>query len=223
MRTKINIHNLIGIIVLSVLLTSCNSSNNVVSSFGKRKYTKGYYFNTVTHKNLKEPILSSHNCSVKTSKINTDENAFYKLARKAISIKITRPENSTIFITKHVKLGELNVALAPKITLDTSNGLHPKTNSNSIQHSVDYGIPGHQNTLDLSNYKADRYATTGFIFGILGFVVFPPLLILGLIFSISGLKSKNHHSLAVAGLVLSIIGLAIIVVVILLLVTMLLP
>ena len=37
--------NLFSFSLIAALLSSCGSSNNVVSSLGKRKYTKGFYVN----------------------------------------------------------------------------------------------------------------------------------------------------------------------------------
>ncbi len=39
------IYRLFTSAVLISIFASCNSSNKVVSSFGKRKYTKGFYLN----------------------------------------------------------------------------------------------------------------------------------------------------------------------------------
>src|ERR1700679_359148 len=33
-------------LIIATIFVSCNSGNKVVSSFGKRKYTKGYFFNS---------------------------------------------------------------------------------------------------------------------------------------------------------------------------------
>src|SRR5712691_2130583 len=52
-------------------------------------------------------------------------------------------------------------------------------------------------------------ALLGFIFSLVGTFVFPFCLIAGLILSINGLRSRSRHGLAVAGLVISIIMIAI--------------
>jgi len=51
-------------------------------------------------------------------------------------------------------------------------------------------------------------ALIGFIFSLVGTFVFPILLIPGLIMSISGLRSRSRHGLALAGLIISIVVLA---------------
>lgn len=51
-------------------------------------------------------------------------------------------------------------------------------------------------------------ALLGFIFSLVGTFAFPVMLIPGLILSINGLKSQSRHGLALAGLIISIIVLA---------------
>lgn len=45
MRTK-NIIKILSIVAVAAIFASCETTNQFASSFGKRKYMKGYYFNT---------------------------------------------------------------------------------------------------------------------------------------------------------------------------------
>src|SRR5579863_6368213 len=45
MKTQ-NVTKLVGLVAIAAMFASCGSSNQFASSFGKRKYMKGYYFNT---------------------------------------------------------------------------------------------------------------------------------------------------------------------------------
>lgn len=51
--------------------------------------------------------------------------------------------------------------------------------------------------------KADKDALTGFILSIVGFFIFQPVAIAGLIYSIRGLKSFRRKGLAIAGVIIS--------------------
>lgn len=51
-------------------------------------------------------------------------------------------------------------------------------------------------------------ALLGFIFSLVGVVAFPLMLIPGLILSINGLKSRSRHGMALAGMIISIVVLA---------------
>jgi len=51
--------------------------------------------------------------------------------------------------------------------------------------------------------KADKEALTGFILSLVGFFIFQPAAIAGLIYSIRGLKSFRRKGLAIAGIIIS--------------------
>jgi hypothetical protein len=106
---KINFPKLICFIVLPALLVSCNTNNKVVSSFGKRKYTKGYYFNFGSHKKLEMPVLtdSGKNIVIHKSKKNCSR---YSPAKRPSfnedrTITVTRPASTGCALKqKRVKL-----------------------------------------------------------------------------------------------------------------------
>ena len=59
--------------VFALLLFSCHSSNSVISSWGKRKYMKGYYWNKHGNVKDKKGAGSDSTARSKKSAINTPE------------------------------------------------------------------------------------------------------------------------------------------------------
>lgn len=219
MKLKIIFHGVIAGILFTGILTSCNTGNKVVSSFGKRKYTKGYYLNLGFHKKPETPVIAGNKVSIAMHKTSSGERAFSNQARKTTGKNMARPINSISQVTSNLIRKKANEIRLPKnITSSNANKSLEETKSSSFPVSPDYGVPGHGSTVYTGDNRADKQATTGFILGILSFLVFPPLAILGLIFSISGLKSEKNHTFAVIGEVLSIIVIAAIVIVVVVLI-----
>jgi hypothetical protein len=221
---KINFPKLLSIVAISAILASCNSGNKVVSSFGKRKYTKGFFFNKGSHKNTETPVVAVH-------KDNTGKPAA-KVENSTPRISSTVTENSLStqpIITSHKVRKSLNLLSLPKpITEKKPNENVVNTNAkSSIQSQADDGVPGHGGVVSSGDGKYDGDAKTGLAFGAIGVISAIVLLIsggsiassfliiasiicacFGLGFSISGLKSEYCRGSAVAGMVFSILTIA---------------
>jgi len=216
---KINFPKLLSIVAISALLVSCNSGNKVVSSFGKRKYTKGFFFNNGSRKNTETPVVAVH-------KDDTGKPAA-KIENSTPRISSTVTENSLStqpIITSHKVRKSLNLLSLPKpITEKKPNENVVNTNAkSSIQSQADDGVPGHGGVASGASSKYDGDAKTGLAFGAIGVISAIVLLIsgvggafllvtsilcacIGLGFSISGLRSENCRGSATAGMVFSIL------------------
>lgn len=180
--------------VISVTLASCSSTNQVASSFGKRKYMKGYYFNMPSHKqdyvaSVQQPAPIAENTQyAETESPALASSTAVRLQpeiKSAVSAKNPVPYRSSIKITRRAEMR--NTAEPQRILLPVQNSVKTDGNKNS-------GGGG-----DASKNWA---AVAGFICAF-----FIPLL--GLIFSIIGLKSE-HKGLAIAGVIISIVFMVII-------------
>ncbi len=117
-QRKINL-NVLAAILMVLILASCNSGNHVVSSLGKRKYTKGWY--SFLHFNSKHTNKNGVNSSIITTstlKRSLDSNPIkssdvvistpsnkqlsyqtrqHKISNKKINVKVATPEVKHLF------------------------------------------------------------------------------------------------------------------------------
>lgn len=200
-----------------MLFISCSTSNKVVSSFGKRKYTKGYYFNYGSHKSSQVPVLVENKILTSTPKTSSGGNICSNQRRKVSGNKISASNSPITQLLSPITKKEAAIfRVHQDITSRITN--EPTKEIKSSYLSAPYGARGHGGTTNQANTKADKQATTGFIFGLLSIFVFPLFGIPGIIFSLEGLKSEKYHTLAVIGLVISIVWLVLFIGIILLLV-----
>jgi hypothetical protein len=104
--------------------------------------------------------------------------------------------NPTSFIQQQNDLDIGVLRLAPDDTIRKKYKFEDDKSKNNSPTEVD-------NNNYYSEQDADDDALTGFTFALLGFFIFPPLAVKGLIYSIRGLKSRNKIGFAIAGLILS--------------------
>lgn len=182
-----------------LLLAGCHSSNKGVSTFGKRKYTKGYYCfsTTLPYKRTAEV--------------------------KKTSIPLQKIETANTLILNHIKASP-KLALfsayphpipSPLHISKTIDKLHSIT---SVERKISEpdGIPGHGNLPHKDKGPNTTYCGLwGFIFSISGpvvgialssFIVFGLFFVMSLALSIIGLSiiSEPHRGFATAGLVIDI-------------------
>jgi hypothetical protein len=197
----------------------------VVSSFGKRKYTKGYYFNFRSHKKLELPVIIAK----KASGVSALKIAQENLAPVNDKVSVfTSPANSNNRVKeKKINLLHISQYITGKAlyTLPQNNSQNISEYSKSI---TDYGVPGHGNvTDDTSRDKYDGVATVGFVLAIVSIVFLAAggfgilLIVPAFICSIIGLKSKRRHGQATAGLVISTIEIVLVILIIILLIEVL--
>ena len=213
---KKHLAKLLSILVLSALFVSCNTGNKVVSSFGKRKYTKGYYFNLGAYKKQELPGNTLNTIS------EIPNHPIAEKERKTSLKDKTKPFFSATGIAS-VSQKKINLLNPAQIATDKKQHTAVTNNSENKLSNADgfspYGVPGHRGTKEVTT-RYDKNATIGFVFGILSIVITPLFAIPGIFFCISGLKSEKHHTLAVVGLVLNIVAIVLIIAVILLLVVL---
>jgi hypothetical protein len=207
MRIKTNSLSFsIAIICISILVISCNSSNNLVSSFSKRKYTKGYFINTPSSP---EPVISKtkkHEIeNVATSALSSpviivikDNNTQHKQA-PVVSSSIKeelRPVNK-----KPNNIAEFNTALrimrpdTSHIAQDTIDEFYKERKTNRILGAI--GMTA---------------AVAGIVFIFLtDFILAPIFILIGLVISAIGIKRGSNSLLALFGFIISTIGVIILV------------
>lgn len=192
---KRNISGLTTIVLFAILFASCNTSNKIVSSFGKRKYTRGYYFNFISHNRPELPVVAAKKV-VRASTPNIVQESHALINNKVSAV--------TTFINQ-VKQNKITPLQISPLTTNKVSYMLPKNNPVYSQNRTDYGTPGHQGIVNMGVTKYDRFATIGLVLAILGIFTAGLLAIPGIIFSIMGLKSVNRHTQAVVGLVIGAI------------------
>jgi hypothetical protein len=194
----------LGIIAM---LMSCGTSNRVASSFGKRKYMKGYFFNNPS---TSEAVAKYDNIVKPTVPAELN-----KPVQVATESTITQPV-VIVSSTKHEKKQNAqSVKLAVKaIATVASNNTKQASTIKDNDESLAYApTPGLENTqVDRGSYNTP--ALLGFAFSLLGILLYANgfavvLLLLGVLFSAMGMKKTNHKIFAILGLILGILGLAI--------------
>jgi hypothetical protein len=184
---------LLALTVLSIILDGCGSQNKFASSFGKRKYNKGYYWN-----------LPRATAQSDIKQIETKERPKAKNQAKIAVNMYTKPiiHNVPIPTIPKITIASKQHTSASKSTLKNSlTTLKTKPTLNCI-----HAINSHHH--EENNPKDNGWAIAAFITGIfLNFLGLP--LILGLI----GLNQINNHPedykdkwMAYVGIVLGVIG-----------------
>ena len=185
-----------GLIILS-FFASCNSGNKVVSSFGKRKYTKGYFFNAPQS----NKVVARQSKSTAMQPVAVTKNTLPEKALQPTTIQPSIQEKESV----NIKHSSQNNTLKHSPTDFPDTLKEKKGTSSNIHIYVNTDANKRSKQLD-----ADAAASAGFMWGILGIatvilgvgVVFG---VIGLIMSLKGIKSKEEHSKAVIGLLLSIL------------------
>jgi hypothetical protein len=190
----------------------------VVSSFGKRKYTKGYFFNFISHKKSPAALISS----IKTAKSSGEKsveniNPYNSLI---LSPDISEHQNNVPFASQtSATVDQRKKVSAPAFT-QTENSKAPLKKNFLNFFSEPPGVPGHGATDSTQNTSKDTIAKASLICALLSvlllFIItlFPFLLpslsffvgllvISAFIMAIIGLKSKKYHGMALAALIIS--------------------
>jgi hypothetical protein len=100
------------------------------------------------------------------------------------------------FVEEFDKIADEPIVVIPEDTIRKKYKFDDDKSKNDSLSDVDH----------INNYSeqdADDDALKGFTFALLGFFIFSPLAVKGLIYSIRGLKSRNKIGFAIAGLILS--------------------
>lgn len=197
------------LILFAALFTSCNSGNKVVSSFGKRKYTKGYYFNFAGHR---KPAFSD-GISTKVKKTNMHINSDIVNSRNFSTHSPGISANNKNLTVAHSFLSasdaEQKKVIIPVLPETVNNIASVKKILYNI-FPAPTGVPGHKGAnADTGSSNYDDVATIAFIFTMLA-VVF---IIIGLIFSSSIFVTGSGdwfaaliYIFAFIGLILGFIG-----------------
>ncbi|MGP8215921.1 MAG: hypothetical protein ACLQQ4_10190 [Bacteroidia bacterium] len=198
-------------VFIALALGSCSTDSRVVSSFGKRKYTKGYYVNLPASKESVTPVLSKP--GIKN----------VKFAYHSISVEIAEKENGVTNIecenniTSFIPSPEIPTTVVShspglKICRTELQELRPDTN---INKKIEEGLEE-----DRKEKKTNR------ILGIIGCVaavagaiilIFSNLfvagfcLLAGLIISAIGIRRGSNSLLAFFGFIISAIGVILII------------
>lgn len=175
MKANIPLPRLIIVVSLMSFFASCSTGNKVVSSFGKRKYTKGYYLASASNKKSAPSIGPS----LKDEEINTC------VSRNSSAQHIDIPVNG---MKTPISSSTISAAAEEKKTIPAA--IPEATNAVTIDKSREnvmpspYGIPGHgAAAADADSSKYDNIATTAMLLMIaallllLGAIVFGSLLI----------------------------------------------
>jgi hypothetical protein len=195
---------------ISILLTSCSTTNQVASSFGKRKYMKGYYVNLPSANKAivasnQAPLIPTKSEIVKTESqvlLNLVSASLAKVPLQASSIAHKLRGNNEKKITPVTTIsttGNTNLALTTKKQTEQASTLSNSPGITEYHHGDGGGGNGGDSSLDWA--------------AVVGFVLAFFFSLLGLIFSIIGLKS-TLHGLAVAGVILSAIFLLLTIIII---------
>jgi hypothetical protein len=187
-------------ILVSVMLSSCSISNSVVSSFGKRKYTKGYFVNMPGSVNNERSVNQGHDVIASVSETNTgktitDENS--EITDHIENTTVSAPALNEVHVKPSVKE---NIAQAPTLTKE----LLPDTNI--VADTIDDYA---------KDKKIDRVlGITGFVFAVAGavciflpnFILAPILIVIGLAISAIGVKRGSNSLFAFIGFVIGALG-----------------
>lgn len=120
MKTK-NVTKLLSLVAVAAIFASCGTTNQFASSFGKRKYMKGYYFNTAG--SAKE-VASAQKSGSKTG------------------IVAVPTKNSSTVALPSSNNTEIHSAVMPSTTFagtkkaNVSKNVTPVTYKNSVKNSI---------------------------------------------------------------------------------------
>ncbi len=202
MSIKINSLSLgIAIICISILASSCNSGNSIVSSFSKRKYTKGYFINTPSN---------VYNIAGNTEKPVIEKVAAKVLPQKVITINkniINQHSLSTAPITNSRKeLKPTNTRLKDLEEFSSTLKIMRPDTSHVAQDTVDEFYK-ERKTNRILGVIGMTAAVAGIVFIITtNFILAPIFIAIGLIISAIGIKRGSNSLLALFGFIISAIG-----------------
>jgi len=195
MKQKRNFYRLLLGVTTSLLFISCSTGNKVVSSFGKRKYTKGVYFN----KHSAPAIASNAGNTLSTPTINKASTTTGQIAEQVIKNSV--PKSDKQVSEKHLTINRLLPrVLAFKDVFRNNNpvAIVPADTSHTEITSTDYR-------------KYNEEAIGGLACGVamlcLCWTGFGLLLAIpGFFLSKWGTQSQKFHTLAVIGLIINLLG-----------------
>lgn len=216
---------LLALLVISQVMVSCKTSDDVVSNkwIQKRKYNKGFYVNNpINKKKETAPVtdeLAENKAETAEHKSDSKTSAEAYLEKAA-----NKQPNQTDLLSsnKGTEPSKTKSVNEPKLTtIESSVDDEFKLQSPSIGPGSSFESP---NSIT-DTQSSDVMAILGFVFGLLSLLLCwsiagPLLALLGIIFSLIGWDGGN--TLAVLGLVFSIITLLLYVVVFLLILAILL-
>ncbi len=235
-KNKLKIRNFLPLLVVAsavMFLASCSSGNKFASSFNKRHYTKGHFSDpvakvktdyntstaaTMTHK-VAKPAEIKDAPATHTNKAGINNNTQTPPVTVAANSNHKSGKNSSITVHSSKSKGL-------SVTKGSSNNSQNSTQKeNTISKSESEGGDTHYNNPS-SGGNVNILAIVGFICGTLGLILcwFGAgilFLIAGLICSIIALKREGNHTLALLGLIFSIIGLLLWIIVFLILIVIL--
>ncbi len=102
------------------------------------------------------------------------------------------------FVKQHEELASESITVLPDDTIRKKYKFDEDKKPNNLNSESDP-----KNGVYDMDSKADKEALTGFILSLVGFFIFQPAAIAGLIYSIRGLKSFRRKGLAIAGIIIS--------------------
>ena len=190
----------IALFCLSILACSCNSGNRVVSSFGKRKYTKGYFINIPAN----NEIVANNTEEPQVEKIGVTTLPMPVIALNK-SLRIPPSPEPTIanptkelkaLSTRHKGMEEFSSVLkimrpdTSHVAQDTIDEFYKERKTNRILGVI--GITA-------------AVAGVMFIF-LTNFILAPVFIAIGLVISAIGIKRGSNSLLALFGFIISTIG-----------------
>ncbi|HWY98209.1 MAG TPA: hypothetical protein VNY36_03890 [Bacteroidia bacterium] len=196
--------NLFSFSLTAALLSSCGSSNNVVSSLGKRKYVKGFYIN-LPATNERVDVISSKAVKNTTEIKKVSKPEFVPVAKtnNVVIEKITKTETSTVY-TQMVKLIPV-YENRNKPTVMVLKELKPDNDKQISDSAEDEKKEKQLNrVLGIVGFTA---AIAGAIFLLIpNFIIAAIGILVGLILSAIGIKRGSSSLFAFFGFVISAIG-----------------
>ena len=197
------IYNFAFFLCFSVMLSSCSSDSGMASSFGKRKYTKGYYLNTTGR--IGDIIPVSASTTPKANMVAEQATVIINRAKQVIPIQSQTVSSVSVKPSAQVK----SVTSYPKSKADfTSMGQSVKmVVRDTVQDSNDDGYKKEQRTNRVLGIIGFTTAVAGAVFLFIPeFVVAAILLAAGFIISAIGIRRGSNSLLAFFGFVVSILG-----------------
>jgi len=163
---------------------------------------------------FRKKIAVNHTDKVtaKTQPHNTNDNSIDNTSNVEANEQITYNEPHS-FIAQQEELASTKIALTPDDTIRKKYKFEEERSpSNSSSDPKNGGVSYDE--------KADKDALAGFIFALAGWLLFPLLVIPGLVYSIRGLKSYRRKGLAIAGVIISSVVLLLLILIIMLIVAL---
>jgi hypothetical protein len=128
-----NFHYALAMTVIAGMLASCSSSNQFASSFGKRKYTKGYYVDAPS--SIKESVSSNKTAVIaKNSDLAVKENVVTTKTVTSAPVNAIQAKASSVVLAKNT------VKSASKVNASISKNAAAGVN-NAVTKSVSSTVP----------------------------------------------------------------------------------